>query len=127
MAAIIICSDFGASQNKVLHCFHCFPIKKKKNYRVRILSQDYTFVVFCVARSLQKLFWHNHSFTLHTRKHRAVTPPCQLSSQGNLLTCGSISSNQCFKLSAEYAALELRSYNDQFKSNSNQEFSPMGF
>lgn len=101
--------------------------KKKQNNRVRILSQDYTFVVFCVARSLQKLFWHNHSFTLHTRKHRAVTLPCQLSSQGNLPTCGSISSNQCFKLSAEYAALELRSYNDQFKSNSNQEFSPMGF
>ena len=26
MAAITICSDFGASQNKVWHCFHCFPI-----------------------------------------------------------------------------------------------------
>ena len=26
MTAIIICSDFGAPQNKVCHCFHCFPI-----------------------------------------------------------------------------------------------------
>ena len=26
MAAIIICSDSGAPQNKVCHCFHCFPI-----------------------------------------------------------------------------------------------------
>ena len=26
MAAITICSDFGAPKNKVLHCFHCFPI-----------------------------------------------------------------------------------------------------
>ena len=26
MAAITICSDFGAPQNKVSHCFHCFPI-----------------------------------------------------------------------------------------------------
>ena len=26
MAAITICSDFGASQNKVSHCFHCFSI-----------------------------------------------------------------------------------------------------
>ena len=26
MAAVTICSDFGASQNKVCHCFHCFPI-----------------------------------------------------------------------------------------------------
>ena len=26
MAAITICSDFGAQRNKVCHCFHCFPI-----------------------------------------------------------------------------------------------------
>ena len=24
--AVTICSDFGAPQNKVSHCFHCFPI-----------------------------------------------------------------------------------------------------
>ena len=24
MAAVIICSDFGAPQNKICHCFHCF-------------------------------------------------------------------------------------------------------
>ena len=26
MAAITICSDFGAQKNKVSHCFHCLPI-----------------------------------------------------------------------------------------------------
>ena len=26
MAAVTICSDFGAPQNKVCLCFHCFPI-----------------------------------------------------------------------------------------------------
>ena len=26
MAAVTISSDFGAPQNKVAHCFHCFPI-----------------------------------------------------------------------------------------------------
>ena len=26
MSAVTICSDFGAPQNKVSHCFHCFPI-----------------------------------------------------------------------------------------------------
>ena len=26
MAAVTICSDFGAPQNKVWHCFHCFSI-----------------------------------------------------------------------------------------------------
>ena len=25
-ATVNICSDFGAPQNKVCHCFHCFPI-----------------------------------------------------------------------------------------------------
>ena len=25
-AAVTICSDFGAPQNKISHCFHCFPI-----------------------------------------------------------------------------------------------------
>ena len=26
MAAVTICSDFGAQENKVCHCFHCCPI-----------------------------------------------------------------------------------------------------
>ena len=26
MAAVTICSAFGAQENKVCHCFHCFPI-----------------------------------------------------------------------------------------------------
>ena len=26
MAAVTICSDFGAQKNKVSHCFQCFPI-----------------------------------------------------------------------------------------------------
>ena len=26
MAAVTICSDFGAQKCKVCHCFHCFPI-----------------------------------------------------------------------------------------------------
>ena len=26
MAAVTICSDFGAQKNKLWHCFHCFPI-----------------------------------------------------------------------------------------------------
>ena len=25
MAGVTICSDFGAPQNKVWHCFHCYP------------------------------------------------------------------------------------------------------
>ena len=25
MSAVTICSDFGAQENKIYHCFHCFP------------------------------------------------------------------------------------------------------
>ena len=30
MAAVTICSDFGAPKNKVWHYFHCFPISHEK-------------------------------------------------------------------------------------------------
>ena len=26
LTSVTICSDFGAQENKVCHCFHCFPI-----------------------------------------------------------------------------------------------------
>ena len=29
MAAVTICSDLGATQNKVHHCFHCWAILSK--------------------------------------------------------------------------------------------------
>ena len=40
MAAVTICSDFGAPQNKVWHCFHCFPsisreVMGPESYRIR--------------------------------------------------------------------------------------------
>ena len=44
MAAITICSDFGAQENKASHCFHCFPISalaesiKQKDPMVALLS-----------------------------------------------------------------------------------------
>lgn len=48
--------------------------------------------------------------------------------QSNLpTTYGSIKSNQHFKVSAEYTALEQRLQNNQLKSNYNQELSPMAF
>ena len=31
MAAITICSDFGAPQNKVWHCFHSFPTRRSSD------------------------------------------------------------------------------------------------
>ena len=34
MAAITICSDFGAQKNKVIHCFHCLPIQIKSYFTI---------------------------------------------------------------------------------------------
>ena len=48
MAAVTICSDFGAPQNKVWHCFHCFPIYLPWTYMgSKSLSQHST------------TYWHN--------------------------------------------------------------------
>ena len=37
MAAVTICSDFGAPKNKVWHCFHSFPIYLPWSDRTRCL------------------------------------------------------------------------------------------
>ena len=41
MAAVTVCSDFGAQENKVSHCFHCFPI-----YLQEVMRLDAMILVF---------------------------------------------------------------------------------
>ena len=41
MAAVTICSDFGAPKNKVSQCFHCFPI-----YLPEVMGTDAMILVF---------------------------------------------------------------------------------
>ena len=36
MAAITICSDFGAQKNKVWHCFHSFPTRRSSDLQAGI-------------------------------------------------------------------------------------------
>ena len=38
-AAVTVCSDFGAQENKVCHCFHCFHICLPWSVGTRVLSQ----------------------------------------------------------------------------------------
>ena len=33
-AAVTICSDFGAQENAVCHCFHCFPVDHNKLWKI---------------------------------------------------------------------------------------------
>ena len=39
MAAVTICSDFGAPQNKVSHCFHSFPTRRSSDLMTPPLRQ----------------------------------------------------------------------------------------
>ena len=41
MAVVTVCSDFGAQENKVCHCFHFFPSICHK-----VMGQDATVLVF---------------------------------------------------------------------------------
>ena len=41
MAAVTICSDFGAQKNKFCHCFHCFPI-----YLQKVMGPDGMILIF---------------------------------------------------------------------------------
>ena len=47
MAAVTICSDFGAQKNKVWHCFHCFPnlFLQHHNMKATILQCSAFFMV----------------------------------------------------------------------------------
>ena len=50
MAAVTICSDFGAPRNKVCHCFHCFPIYLLWSNGTRCYALSFLNVVFvCIC------------------------------------------------------------------------------
>ena len=60
VAAVTICSDFGAQENKVCHCFHYFPI-----YLQEVMGSDAMISVFWML-SFKPAFWLS-SFTLIKR------------------------------------------------------------
>ena len=58
MAAVTICSDFGAQKNKVWHCFHCFPIYFPWSGGTGCLKTTrYHFTLLLVAKSCPTLLW----------------------------------------------------------------------
>ena len=46
MAAVTICGDFGAPQNKICHCFHCFPIYFPWSDEIRCHDLSFLFLSF---------------------------------------------------------------------------------
>ena len=61
LAAVTICSDSGAQQNKVCHCLHCFPI-----YCHEVMGPDVIILFFeCwVLSQLFTLLFHFHQEAL---------------------------------------------------------------
>ena len=81
MAAVTICSDFGAPKNKVSHCFHCFPIYLPRSDGTRchdlsflnVEEEEYQYIVIlflcdfsiqffekCRKYNCQKLLFEQH-------------------------------------------------------------------
>ena len=52
MAAVTICSDFGAQKNKVCHCFHCFPIYLSWSDRTRCHDLSFLLVFWMLSFKL---------------------------------------------------------------------------
>ena len=52
MAAVTICSDFGAPKNKVSHCFHCFAIYLPRSDGTRCHDLSFWMLSFKPAFSL---------------------------------------------------------------------------
>ena len=61
MAAVTICGDFGAQENKVCLCIHCFPI-----YLHEVMGPDTMILVFgmLTQASFVSLLFHFHQKAL---------------------------------------------------------------
>ena len=78
MAAVTICSDFGAQKNKVWHCFHCFPIYFP-------WSDDYTIKchlqIQCDPHQITNDIFHRartKKFTIHMETQKTLNSQSRL-------------------------------------------------
>ena len=71
MAAVTICSDFGAETNKVFHYFHCSPsiCHEVMGPVAMILSECWVFLFVCLfcfficSEFCHTVEWNSHGFT----------------------------------------------------------------
>ena len=77
MAAVTICSDFGAPQNKVSHCFHYFPNYVLK-WKVKSLSRVWLFATPWTAAHQASLSITNSRSLLKLMSIESVMPSNRL-------------------------------------------------
>ena len=63
MAAVSICSDFGAQEKKVCHCFHCFPIYFHEGMELDSMIFIFWMLSFKPAFSLSSLTFIKRLFS----------------------------------------------------------------
>ena len=68
VAAVTVCSDFGAQENKTCHCFQFFPV-----YLYEMMELDATILVFWMLSF--KLAFSLSSFTLMKRRCSYILSP----------------------------------------------------
>ena len=66
LAIVTICNDFGAQENKICHCFHCFPIYLPSSDGSGCHDFSIFFFFECwVLRNFFILLFHLHQETLY--------------------------------------------------------------
>ena len=73
MAAVTICSDFGAPQNKVCHCFHCFSIYLPWSDRTR--CHDLSILAWRILARSCRGSWQATVHGVGRVGHNLVTKP----------------------------------------------------
>ena len=97
MAAVAVCSDFGAQENKIFYCFHCFPIcmqVKKQQLEPDVeqwigskLGKECVKAVYChpnyltsmQSTSCKMLDWMNHKLESRLPGEISITLDMQMS------------------------------------------------
>ena len=62
MAAVTICSDFGAPKNKVWHCFQCFPIYFLWSDGTRCHDRSSChYIIIIINTDIRLIFYHSRN------------------------------------------------------------------
>ena len=77
MATVSVCSDFGTQENKVCHCFHCFPqilkplkLVKQENFHDLGIVKDFIDKTSKIINKQNSKIDHQQSFESHYLKKK---------------------------------------------------------
>ena len=109
MAAITICSDFGAQKDKVWHYFHCFPIYQNRSIVCEIQTPNAGFVEGCAVKGLVlSADCHGHIMWLETNHFNFLASVCiSTKNEGKLI----------IKITQDFLIANIYDYKLKFSGN----------